>query len=123
MGPTDHHAPAHDIVPAGLMEAWPMSLARPVAFWIAVFASIIVAIVLLREVLLPFVAGMVLAYVLDPRATRLERQGMSGLIATLTIVGAFVVGVAALVILSAPVVAGALHCRRPATVPRTAAVD
>jgi len=41
-----------------------MSLARPVAFWIAVFAAIIVAIVLLREVLLPFVAGMVLAYLL-----------------------------------------------------------
>jgi predicted PurR-regulated permease PerM len=85
-----------------------MSLARPVAFWIAVFASIIVAIVLLREVLLPFVAGMVLAYLLDPLATWLERLGMSRLIATLTIVGVFVVGVAALVILTAPVVVGEL---------------
>src|SRR5262245_2346946 len=85
-----------------------MSLARPVAFWIAVFASIIVAVVLLHEVLLPFVAGMVLAYLLDPLATRLERLGMSRLIATLTIVGVLVVGVAALVILTAPVVIGEL---------------
>src|SRR5262245_16695017 len=85
-----------------------MSLARPVAFWISVFASIIVTIVLLREVLLPFVAGMVLAYLLDPVTTRLERLGMSRLIATLTIVGVFVVGVAALVILAAPVVVGEL---------------
>jgi hypothetical protein len=37
--------------------------------------------------LTPFVAGMVLAYLLDPLATRLERLGMNRLIATLTIVG------------------------------------
>src|SRR5262245_7170860 len=37
-----------------------MSLARPVAFWIAVFASISGAVVPLHKVLLPFVAGMVL---------------------------------------------------------------
>ena len=32
-------------------------------------AALIAAVVLLREVLLPFVAGMVLAYLLDPLAT------------------------------------------------------
>jgi predicted PurR-regulated permease PerM len=45
----------------------------PIAFWIAVLAAVVAAVVLLREVLLPFVAGMVLAYLLDPLATRLER--------------------------------------------------
>jgi len=40
----------------------------------------------------------------DPPATRLERLGMNRLIATLTIVGLFVVGVTALIILTAPVV-------------------
>jgi hypothetical protein len=60
-----------------------MSLTRPIAFWIAVFAAVIAAVVLLREILLPFVAGMVLAYLLDPLATRLERFGMNRLIATL----------------------------------------
>ena len=66
--------------------------------------AVVVALVLLREVLLPFVAGMLLAYLLDPLATRLERLGMNRLIATLTIVGLFVVGVTALIILTAPVV-------------------
>ena len=81
-----------------------MNLTRPVAFWIAVLAAVVVAVVLLREVLLPFVAGMLLAYLLDPLATRLERLGMKRLTATLTIVGLFVVGVTALIILTAPVV-------------------
>ena len=85
-----------------------MNLTRPVAFWIAVLAAVVVAVVLLREVLLPFVAGMLLAYLLDPLATRLERLGMNRLIATLTIVGLFVVGVTALIILTAPVVVGEL---------------
>ena len=85
-----------------------MNLTRPVAFWIAVLAAVIVAVVLLREVLLPFVAGMLLAYLLDPLAIRLERLGMNRLIATLTIVGLFVFGVTALIILTAPVVVGEL---------------
>ena len=74
-----------------------MNLTRPVAFWIAVLAAVVAAVVLLREVLLPFVAGMILAYLFDPLATRLERIGMNRLIATLTIVELFVVGVTALI--------------------------
>src|SRR5258708_26680015 len=85
-----------------------MNFTRPVAFWIAVVAAVVVGGVLWRDVLLPFVAGMLLAYLLDPLATRLERLGMNRLIATLTIVGLFVVGVTALVILTAPVVVGEL---------------
>src|SRR6476619_6529632 len=85
-----------------------MNLTRPVAFWIAVFAAVLDTVVLLREVLLPFVAGMLLAYLLDPLATRLERLGMNRLVATLTILGSFVVGVTALIILTAPVVVGEL---------------
>src|SRR5258706_1080606 len=85
-----------------------MNLTRPVAFWIAVLAAVVVAVVLLREVLLPFVVGMLLAYLLDPLATRLERLGMNRLIATLTIVGSFVVGMTALIILTARVVVGEL---------------
>ena len=67
-------------------------------------AALIAAVVLLREVLLPFVAGMVLAYLLDPLATRLERLGMNRLIATLTIVGLFIGGVVALIVLTAPII-------------------
>ena len=81
-----------------------MSLARPIVFWIAALAALIAAVVLLREVLLPFVAGMVLAYLLDPLATRLQRLGMNRLIATLTIVGLFVVGIVALIVFTAPTI-------------------
>src|SRR5258708_12651155 len=85
-----------------------MNLTRPVAFWIAVLAAVVVAVVLLREALLPFVAGMLLAYLLDPLATRLERLRMNRLIPTLTIGGLFVFRGAALLILHAPPLAGDL---------------
>jgi len=38
---------------------------RPVTFWIAILAALIAVIVLLHQVLLPFVAGMALAYLLE----------------------------------------------------------
>jgi predicted PurR-regulated permease PerM len=79
-----------------------ISSPRPIIFWITMLAALIAVIVLLREVLLPFVAGLLLAYLLDPLATRLERLGMSRLIATLTIVGLFVVGIAGFIFLMAP---------------------
>jgi predicted PurR-regulated permease PerM len=85
-----------------------MSLTRPIAFWIAVFVAVIAAGVLLREVLLPFVAGMVLAYLLDPLATRMERMGMNRLIATLTIVCLFIASVVALIVLTAPAIVSEL---------------
>ena len=44
-----------------------------------------------REILLPFVAGMVLAYFLDPVADRLQRLGLSRLMATILILFAFLV--------------------------------
>jgi predicted PurR-regulated permease PerM len=79
-------------------------ITRPIIFWVAILAALIVVIVVLREVLLPFVAGMVLAYLLDPLATRMERLGMNRLIATLTIVAIFIVGVIAPIVLAAPVI-------------------
>ena len=68
------------------------------------FAAFIAVIVLLHEMLLPFVAGMALAYLLDPMASRIERLGMNRLIATLTIVILFIVGVIAPIILAGPVI-------------------
>ena len=43
------------------------------------------------DILLPFVAGMVLAYFLDPVADRLQRLGLSRIMATLLILFAFIV--------------------------------
>ena len=85
-----------------------MSVTRPIMFWIAMLAAVMAVVVLLREVLLPFVAGMVLAYLLDPLATRLERLGINRLIATLFIIGLFFAGVIVLIVLTAPIIASEL---------------
>ena len=51
-----------------------MTIRRPVAFWIAALATLIALVWLLHDILLPFVAGMVVAYLLDPLASRIERR-------------------------------------------------
>jgi predicted PurR-regulated permease PerM len=81
-----------------------MNPARPFMFWIATLAAVIAAVALLREILLPFVAGMVLAYLLDAPVNWLEQIGMNRAGATLTIIGLFAVGVVALVVLTTPVI-------------------
>ncbi len=81
-----------------------MGFARPVLFWIAMLAAVIAVVVLLREVLLPFVAGMVLAYLLNPLAGRIERLGMNRLLATLVIVILLVIAIILLLMLTLPVI-------------------
>jgi predicted PurR-regulated permease PerM len=54
---------------------------------------------------LPFVAGLVLAYLFNPLANRLERVGLNRLLAALLIIVSFVVGFVALVLLTAPIIA------------------
>ena len=61
--------------------------------------------VLLREILLPFVAGLVLAYLLNPLANRLERLGLNRLVAALVIIGGFAVVFVGLLLLTAPLIA------------------
>ena len=81
-----------------------MSTSRPILFWIATFAAVLAVAVLLREVLLPFVAGMVLAYLLDPLANRIERLGMNRLLATLAILVFVVAALAILIVLTVPLI-------------------
>jgi predicted PurR-regulated permease PerM len=81
-----------------------MNLTRPITFWIAMLAALVAVVVLLREVLLPFVAGMVLAYLLDPLANRMERLGINRLLATLAIIVFVVVAIVVLLILTVPII-------------------
>src|SRR5437016_8510781 len=85
-----------------------MNVTRQMWFWLLTVVVGAVALLLLREILLPFVAGMALAYLLDPRAKRLERLGITRLLATLVIVGLFVLGILLLVIVVAPILGGQL---------------
>lgn len=62
-----------------------MSAQRQAVFWIAAAVLLIGFLALLGDVLLPFVLGAGIAYLLDPVADRLERLGLSRFWATVVI--------------------------------------
>ncbi|WP_011581299.1 MULTISPECIES: AI-2E family transporter [Chelativorans] len=67
------------------------ALVRHVSFWLIAAAILILFLYVFSSILLPFLAGMVLAYFLDPIADRLERVGLSRLAATVLILCAFII--------------------------------
>ncbi len=71
--------------------------------WLIAAAAFVAAVYLLNNILLPFVAGMAVAYFLDPVADRLQRGGLSRLMATIFITGGFFVLLTVLLVLLAPV--------------------
>jgi predicted PurR-regulated permease PerM len=85
-----------------------MGVARRVWFWLLIAAMFAGALWLLSGILLPFVAGMALAYLLDPVANRLERLGVKRFVSALLLVGIFVLAVPLLAILVVPILAAQL---------------
>lgn len=81
-----------------------MSPSRPALFWGAAFLICAAAIVLLREILLPFVAGIALAYLLDPLVNRLEPLGINRAAAALGLIGCFFVAIGAILVFAVPVI-------------------
>lgn len=100
-----------------------MTARRQLTFWLAGMAVFGLLLFLLSDILLPFVAGMAVAYMLDPIADRLEGWGLSRTMATVVITALFmVVALGALFVLlpilyhqaldlisRAPAIAGALR--------------
>jgi predicted PurR-regulated permease PerM len=82
-----------------------MALQRQLTFWIAALIVLVALLWLLHDVLLPFVAGMVLAYLLDPVARRAERFGVGRGISALVILTVVIVVLVVAAMLIAPVVA------------------
>jgi predicted PurR-regulated permease PerM len=80
----------------------PMVDGRHLIFWLATLVVVAASLWLLHEILLPFVAGIALAYVLAPLVDRMERLGMNRTLAALLIVGLFVVLLIALMLLLVP---------------------
>ncbi|MBK8173830.1 MAG: AI-2E family transporter [Rhodospirillales bacterium] len=78
---------------------------RRILLWVSVFVVLGIIVYLLRGALMPFVAGMGVAYLLDPVADRLERLGIPRTIASLLIVLVFILIVAVIFVLLAPVLA------------------
>jgi predicted PurR-regulated permease PerM len=83
-------------------------LQREVAIWMAAFAVLVLFVWLFSSILLPFVAGLVLAYFLDPVADRLEKMGMSRLWATLVILAVFILLFVVALLIVVPLLAGNL---------------
>jgi predicted PurR-regulated permease PerM len=76
---------------------------RAALFWAAFALALAAFLALFADILLPFVAGVALAYLLDPAADALERLGLSRGGAVAIIMGGFVAAVAALAALVLPV--------------------
>ena len=80
-----------------------MTLQRQVVIWILLLCGFAYALYQLSSVLMPFVAGLTIGYLLDPLADRLERLGLRRLGATILILFLFLVAIVLLTIMLVPV--------------------
>ena len=80
-----------------------MSRERQLLYWTAALVVFVVAFVVLRQVLLPFVMGMAIAYFLDPVADRLEKWGLSRTLSATALTIVFLIAVAAFLMVLVPI--------------------
>src|SRR5664280_127004 len=81
---------------------------RQVVFWLAALAVIVLLLWLLSQILLPFVAGAAIAYLLTPVTDRFERLGVNRLAAALSMITLVVMAIVLLILLVAPILGGQL---------------
>jgi len=74
-----------------LADKFAQQFRKQFLFWIGTLVVFVFLMWLFADILLPFVAGMALAYFLDPVADRLEKMGASRLVATIIILFCFVI--------------------------------
>src|SRR5262249_8330213 len=79
-----------------------MKDSQHLAFWSAALVAVVALGWVLHDVLLPFVGGLALAYLLNPPADRLQRWGINRTLAALLMVIAIVLGLIALIMVVAP---------------------
>ncbi|ODT06826.1 MAG: AI-2E family transporter [Mesorhizobium sp. SCN 65-20] len=86
-------------------EAAAAAFRKQIRFWL-IFAVLFAGFLyLFSDILLPFVAGMALAYFLDPVADRLQRLGLSRVMATIVILICFIVLLTLALVVLIPVLA------------------
>jgi predicted PurR-regulated permease PerM len=85
-----------------------MPFRRQLAFWLAALAIFILLLWLLSDILLPFVAGLAIAYLLTPVTDRIEKLGVNRLAAALLIITVVVLAFVYLVLLVAPILGSQL---------------
>lgn len=89
-------------------EMMAASFRRQIRFWLIAAALLGLFLYIFSGILLPFVAGMALAYFLDPVADKLERLGLSRTAATFLILLAFIVVFAVAMVILVPILASQL---------------
>ena len=83
-----------------------MTVRGQVLFWLGLVAVLALTLFVFRDILLPFVVGMAVAYVADPIADRFEAWGMSRGFATSAVTAIFFTLFILVALLILPVVAG-----------------
>ncbi|WP_282609654.1 AI-2E family transporter [Pelagibius sp. Alg239-R121] len=83
-----------------------MTAERQVRFWFFGLLTFLVLVFFLSSVLLPFVAGMAIAYLLDPVCDRLEAMGASRTLATSIVTLVFIIIVLLVIVLLVPLIVG-----------------
>ncbi|WP_269931621.1 AI-2E family transporter [Aminobacter sp. HY435] len=78
---------------------------KQIRFWLISAVLFVGFLYLFSNILLPFVAGMTLAYFLDPVADRLQRFGLSRLMATVVILVCFLIFLVLALVIIVPVLA------------------
>ena len=73
-------------------------------FWLGVVVVVIFVLELLQSILLPFVAGVVIAFVLAPAVERLEKWGCNRSLGSFAVLVAFLVGLALVFTLLVPLI-------------------
>ncbi|WP_201835936.1 AI-2E family transporter [Microvirga zambiensis] len=79
-----------------------MTVPRPTIFWISIVLVALVMLAVLREILLPFVVGIALAYLLAPTVDRLERAGINRSLAALILILLLALGLVGLALVTLP---------------------
>jgi predicted PurR-regulated permease PerM len=96
-------------------------LRKQAVFWSIGALVLIAFFYIFSSILLPFLAGMAIAYFLDPVADRLERMGLSRVMATSVILGLFIIFFVVALAVIVPVLAsqaGNFIEKLPATIAR-----
>jgi predicted PurR-regulated permease PerM len=84
------------------------SFQRQMIFWLAALVVFVLTLWLLSEILLPFVAGLAIAYLLTPLTDRIERLGVNRLVAALLIITLVVLALVYVILLVAPILGSQL---------------
>ena len=81
---------------------------RQIVFWVAALAVFILMLWLLADILLPFIAGFFIAYLLTPMTDRLERAGVNRLAAALMIITLVVLVMILMILMVVPLLGSQL---------------